>query len=91
MSYIVICRYSPPPGSVDAPGTHYTLRRTEPDRFVGRDAFRQYSFYRTPRGSEVAGDLGYGGATLYYRLDKDGDIFRALRSAVEKYDQEGTS
>lgn len=50
-------------------------------------AYRFYSFYRTPKGSEVAGDIGYSGATLYYRLDKDGDIFRALKEAVEKYDQ----
>ena len=87
MMYQVTSKYVPPSGSGVAPGEHYTLQRTEPDRFVGRDAFRQYSFYRTPRGSEVAGDTGYSRATLYYRLDKDGDIFRALKAAVEKYDQ----
>lgn len=89
--YQVIRKYVPPAGSTDAPGEHYTLQRTEPDRRIGGDAFRQYAFYRTPRGSEVAGDLGYSGATLYYRLDKDGDIFRTLKEAVEKYDQEEAS
>lgn len=88
--YQVTRKYVPPPGSIDAPGEHYTLQRTEPDRFMGRDAFRQYSFYRTARGSEVAGDTGYSGATTYYRLDRDGDIFRALKAAVEEYDQESS-
>jgi hypothetical protein len=84
--YQVTRKYVPPAGSVDAPGEHYTLKRTEPDRHVSPTAYRFYSFYRTPKGSEVAGEMGYGTGP-YYRLASDGDIFRALKEAVEKYDQ----
>lgn len=84
--YRVTARYVPPAGSVDAPGEHYTLQRTRPERFAGRMAHRTYAFYRTPHGREVAGELGYG-AGPYFRLAGDGEIFRALKETVEAYDR----
>jgi hypothetical protein len=86
MTYQVTRKYVPPPGSIQAPGEHYTLQRTAPDRRISPAAYRQYSFYRTPKGSEVAGDLGYAGDN-YWRLDPDGCIFRELKAAVEEYDR----
>lgn len=89
--YRVVSKYVPPPNSMGQgvpPGEHYTLVCTEPERHVGPDAYRHYSFYRTPKGSEVAVDLGYSaGTSIQYRLAGDGDLFRLIREAVERYDR----
>ena len=73
--------------SKDAPGEHYTLTCTEPERRISPDSYRYYAFYRSPRGSEVAGDIGYGTGP-YSRLAADGDLFRAVKATVEQYDAE---
>ena len=85
MDLKVTRKYVPPAGSLNAPGEHYTLVCTEPERRVARDAYRHYSFYRTARGSEVAGDMGYGTGP-YGRLASEGDLFRIVKAAVEQYD-----
>jgi hypothetical protein len=79
-------KYIPAPGSADAPGEHYTLQAAEPDRHVSPAAYRQFSFYRSPRGGEVAGDLGYSGSR-YWPLASDEDAFRQVKAAVEEYDK----
>lgn len=71
--------------SKDAPGEHYTLTCTEPERRVSPGAYRHYAFYRSPRGSEVASDIGYGTGP-YHPLAPDGDLFRIVKAAVEEYD-----
>ena len=68
-----------------APGEHYTLKCTEPERRVSPDSCRHYAFYRSPKGSEVAQDIGYGTGP-YTRLASDGDLFRIVKAAVEQYD-----
>lgn len=80
MSYKVTRKYVPPAGQV-VPGEHYTV--TDPD--FGVSWFREISFYRTPTGREVATD-GIG-----HPLASDGEIYRAVRAAVEEYDQEGVA
>jgi hypothetical protein len=90
VTYKVICKYVPLTGSADAPGEHYTLQAAEPERRVSATAYRHYSFYRTPKGSEVAADIGYSGDGTYWPLAKDGDIFRALKETVEQYDRENS-
>ena len=76
MNYKVTQKYVPAAGSVRAPGEHYTVTNES-----SRDSwFREVSFYRSPHGSEVAVD-GTG-----HPLATDGDIFRAVREAVEQYD-----
>ena len=49
------------------------------------DSCRHYAFYRSPKGSEVAQDIGYGTGP-YTRLASDGDLFRIVKAAVEQYD-----
>lgn len=87
MSIEVIRKYIPPAGSTSAPGVHYTLRETVPDRRVAPDAYRHYSFYRTSAGSEVACEIGYGTGPEY-RVACDGNLFRRLQAAVESYDSQ---
>lgn len=86
MTYKVTRKYVPIVGTSEfAPGEHYRLVSTVPDRHVGRDAYRQFSFYRTPKGSEVAGDLGYSGGN-YWEVAKDSPTFRDLKQAVEEWE-----
>jgi len=86
--YKVVSKYVPPAATAEfAPGEHYILVCTEPERHVGPDAYRHYSFYRTRRGSEVASDLGYHVGQLRHPLAKDGEIFLAIKEAVERYDR----
>ena len=85
MQVKVLEKYIPAVASGEAPGEHYTLVCTEPDRRVSPDSYRHYSFYRTPRGSEVAGEMGYGTGP-YHRLEPDGPVFAIVKAAVEAYD-----
>lgn len=85
MDLKVTRKYVPPAGSTDAPGEHYTLASTGPERRVSPNSYRHYSFYRTARGREVAQDIGYGTGPCH-RLASDGDLFRAVKAAVEQYD-----
>jgi hypothetical protein len=77
MAYKVTKKYVPPAGQV-VPGEHYTV--TDPS--CGVSWFRTISFYRTPTGREVATD------GINNPLAKDGEIFRAVKAAVELYDKE---
>jgi hypothetical protein len=73
--YQVIRKYVPPAGQV-IPGEHYSV--TDP---ACRDSwFREISFYRSPHGREVATD------GIRHTLANDGEIFRAVKAAVERYD-----
>lgn len=89
--YKVIRVYSDPTGAKSgltgkAPGIHYYLQATEPDRRVSQNSYRHYSFYRTPKGSEVAGSYGYGNGP-YYGIPGDSPIFHDLKRVVEDYEQ----
>jgi len=61
---------------IRAPGEHYKV--TDPDQ----STFRKIWFYRSPTGREVATDNNNG-----CPLSPDGDLFRAVKAAVEEYDQ----
>jgi hypothetical protein len=76
MGYRVTRKFMPPPGSVHAPGEHYEVENPQ----SGTSLYRTCYFYRTPRGSELATDK------LGERLASDGDLFRAVKEAVDAYD-----
>lgn len=73
--YQVIKKYVPPPGQV-VPGEHYTVENPDEKNWW----FRTISFYRSPNGRENAMD------GIQHVLANDGDIFRAIKAAVEAYD-----
>lgn len=73
--YAVTSKYVPPTGKA-APGAHYTVENPSEENWW----FRTISFYRSPHGREVALD------GIQHVLANDGDIFRAVKTAVEAYD-----
>jgi hypothetical protein len=77
MVYKVARKYVPPAGKAMPPGEHYTV--VNESREVP-SFYREISFYRTAAGREVATD-GIG-----YPLAQDGDLFRLVKAAVERYD-----
>jgi hypothetical protein len=78
MAYEVTSKYVPPAGSLSAPGQHYVVMSKTDDVTV----FRTVRLYRAPEGREVLTDA------LGERLTDDGDIFREVKAAVDRYDQE---
>lgn len=87
MNLAVTNKYISSDGSKGAPGEHYTLACTQAERLIaGTPAYRHYAFYRSVRGSEVAQDIGYGSGPGH-TLTPDGGLFRAVKTAVEEYDE----
>jgi hypothetical protein len=78
--YEVTEKFTATAPSSHAPGEHYRVE--DPAR--GVTYFRVIAFYRTPRGGEVAVD-GTGCA-----LASDGGLFREVKAAVERYDEEAS-
>ena len=66
------------PGTELPPGEHYLLV----DQTNGVPWLRMVQFYRTSGGREVATD------TAGETLSKDGDLYRMIIDAVDRYDQE---
>jgi hypothetical protein len=79
MIYKVTCKDVVPAGKAAPPGDHYVLTTDAPD---APSFYRRIFFYRTPAGSVVATD------NQGWRLLEDGDLFRLVKAAVERYDEE---
>ena len=75
--YKVIKKYKPPPGQA-VPGEHYTVENPAEKNWW----FRTIHFYRSPNGRENAMD------GIRHSLMQDGDLYRAVKAAVDAYDKE---